>query len=138
MLQPKRQKHQKYFRGKMRGLSVLGSSLSFGEFGLKSLDRGWLSSNQIEAARKAISHHTKRGGKVWIRVFPDKPITAKASGSRMGSGKGDIKGYVAVVKPGRILFELAGVPRQTAAEAMRLAGNKLPFKTKFIASEKNE
>ena len=137
MLQPKRLKHQKYFRGKMRGLSQLGSSLSFGEYGLKSLSRGWLTANQIEAARKAISHHTKRGGKVWIRVFPDKPITAKASGSRMGSGKGEIKGYVAVVKPGRIVFELAGVPQEIAVEAMRLAGNKLPFKTKFISSVKS-
>jgi len=138
MLQPKRLKHQKYFRGKMRGLSQLGSSLSFGEYGLKSLGRGWLTANQIEAARKAISHHTKRGGKVWIRVFPDKPITAKASGSRMGSGKGEIKGYVAVVKPGKIIFELAGVPQEMAVGAMRLAGNKLPFKTRFVSSGKNE
>jgi len=137
MLQPKRLKHQRQFRGKMRGISIRGSELNFGEYGLKSMECIWLTANQIESARKAIAHHTKRGGKIWTRVFPDKPISQKAGGSRMGSGKGDLKGYVAVVRPGVILFELAGVPLEVAAEAMRLAGNKLPIKTKFISSTDN-
>jgi large subunit ribosomal protein L16 len=135
MLQPKRFKYQKQFRGKMRGESIRGSELAFGEYGLKSLGRVWLTANQIEAARKAIAHYTKRGGKIWTRAFPDKPITSKAGGSRMGSGKGDIKGYVAVITPGRILFELAGVSEEVATEAMRRAGAKLPIKTKLIKTE---
>ena len=135
MLQPKRQKYQKQFRGKMRGFALRGSNLNFGEYGLKSMECIWLTANQIESARKAIAHHTKRGGKIWCRVFPDKPITQKAAGTRMGSGKGDIKGYVAVVTPGRILFEIAGVSRETASQAMKLAGNKLPIKTVFVSNE---
>jgi large subunit ribosomal protein L16 len=135
MLQPKKEKYRKKFRGKMRGRSVRGSKIDFGEFGLKALDRTWLTANQIEAARKAITHYTKRGGKVWIRVFPDKPITKKALGVRMGSGKGDVKGYVCVVKPGKMIFELAGVPEEIAREALRRAAHKLPIKTKIMAKE---
>lgn len=135
VLQPRKEKYRKKFRGKIRGNSLRGASLGFGEYGLKALGRAWLTANQIEAARKAITHYTKRTGKVWIRVFPDKPITQKAQGVRMGSGKGDVKGHVAVVKPGRIIFEVAGVPLETAQEALRRAGHKLPFKTKFITKE---
>jgi large subunit ribosomal protein L16 len=135
MLQPKKSKFRKQFRGKMRGTAQRGSTLAFGEYGLKSLGRGWLSSRQIEAARRAITHHTKRAGKVWIRVFPDKPVTKKAAGAPMGKGKGDPDHFVAVVKPGRILFELAGVSEELAAEAIRRAAAKLPFKTKFISRE---
>lgn len=135
MLQPKKSKYRKQFRGKMRGVSSQGSTLAFGDYGLKSLDRGWLSARQIEAARRAITHHTKRAGKVWVRVFPDKPVTSKPAGAQMGKGKGDVDRYVAVVTPGRILFELAGVPEEIAAEAMRRAGAKLSFKTKFISKE---
>lgn len=133
MLQPKKQKFRKQFRGKMPGLSYRGAEVSFGEFGLKATDRGWLSSRQIEAARKAIVKYTKRGGKVWIRVFPDKPITKKALGTRMGSGKGDIHEYVAVIRPGRVLFEIAGVTIETAAEAFKNAGAKIPFSVKLVA-----
>jgi len=135
MLQPRKSKYRKQFRGKMRGISPQGSTLAFGDYGLKNLGRGWLSARQIEAARKAITHHTKRAGKVWIRVFPDKPVTSKPVGAKMGKGKGDVDRYVAVVTPGRILFELAGVPKEIAAEAMRRAGAKLPFKTKFVSKE---
>jgi large subunit ribosomal protein L16 len=135
MLQPRKEKYRKRFRGKMRGNSWRGSKLEFGDFGIKALGRAWLTANQIEAARKAITHYTKRSGKVWIRVFPDKPITKKALGVRMGSGKGDVKGYVCVVKPGRIIFELAGVPSEIAEEALKRASHKLPFKTKIIAKE---
>lgn len=132
MLQPKRQKYRKQFRGSMPGKAQVGSSISFGEYGLKSLDRGWVSANQIESARKAITHYTKRQGKVWIRVFPDKPYTKTAAGSRMGGGKGDVAGYAAVVKPGKILFELAGVEENIAKEAIRRAINKLSVKAKFV------
>ncbi len=135
MLQPKKSKYRKQFRGKRRGLAFRGSSLSFGDYGLKSQDRGWMTANQIEAARRALAHHTKREGKIWVRVFPDKPITKKAAGVRMGSGKGDIDKYVAVIKPGRILFEMAGVSEQIALESMKLASAKLPFKTKIIKKE---
>lgn len=135
MLQPKKSKYRKQFRGKMKGRSSRGFSLAFGDYGLKSLGRAWLTASQIEAARRAITHYTKRAGKVWIRVFPDKPVTAKSSGVGMGSGKGDIDKYVAVVKPGRILFELAGVTEEIAREAMIRAGSKLPFKTKFITEK---
>jgi large subunit ribosomal protein L16 len=135
MLQPKKSKYRKQFRGRMKGVSTRGSTLAFGEYGLKSLGRGWLSARQIEAARRAITHHTKRAGKVWIRVFPDKPVTKKPSGAKMGKGKGDIDHYVMVVTPGRILFELAGVPKELAVEAIRRAGSKLPFKTKFVSKE---
>ncbi|KKU56907.1 50S ribosomal protein L16 [Candidatus Amesbacteria bacterium RIFCSPLOWO2_02_FULL_48_11] len=133
MLQPKKQKYRKQFRGQMPGLSRRGAEVNFGEYGLKALGRGWLSARQIEAARKAISRHAHRGGKVWIRVFPDKPITKKALGTRMGSGKGDIHEYVSVVTPGRILFEIAGVTSEVAAVAFRRAAAKLPFKVKLVA-----
>ena len=132
MLQPKRQKYRKSFRGRMKGKSIRGSRLSFGEYGLKALGRGWLSSNQIEAGRRAITHSIKRGGKVWIRVFPDKPVTKKATGVRMGGGKGDIDRYVAVVRPGRILYEVSGVEEELVMEALKRASDKIPFKTKII------
>jgi len=132
MLQPKKSKFKKQFRGKMRGLAYKGAELSFGQYGLKSESRGWLTDRQIEAARKAISHATKRVGKVWIRVFPDKPITKKPTGVRMGGGKGDIWGYVVTITPGRIIFELAGVTENIAEQALKRAAAKLPFKTKFI------
>jgi large subunit ribosomal protein L16 len=135
MLQPKKSKYRKQFRGSMKGIRVKGSSLAFGDYGLKSQGRGWLTARQLEAARKAITHSTKRAGKVWIRVFPDKPVTAKPAGAKMGSGKGDIKEHVAVIRPGKIIFELAGVEKEFAQEAMRLAAAKLPFKTKFVARE---
>ena len=135
MLQPKKRKYRKDFRGKRRGLAQRGNNVDFGDFALKSIDRGWITSRQIEAARKTVSHHTKRLGKLWIRVFPDKPVTKKAAGSKMGSGKGDIEGYVAVVKPGRIIFEIAGVTPEVAKEAFRKASHKLPFKTLFIVKE---
>lgn len=131
MLQPKKSKFRKQFRGRMTGVSTRGTEVSFGEFGLKAVEHGWLSARQIEAARKAISHHIQRGGKVWIRVFPDKPVTKKALGTRMGSGKGDIDQYVCVVRPGRILFEVAGVAESLCREAFRNASAKLPFKTRF-------
>jgi large subunit ribosomal protein L16 len=132
MLQPKRQKYRKHFRGSMKGTSSAGSKVSFGEFGLKALGRSWLSARQIEAARKTITHYTKRAGKLWIRVFPDKTYTKKGAGVRMGGGKGEIEGYVSVVKPGRIIFELAGVPEDIAKEAFRRATQKFPLKTKFV------
>jgi large subunit ribosomal protein L16 len=135
MLQPKRQKYRKQFRGKMGGNSSRGIDVAFGDYGLKALGRGWLSARQIEAARKAITHHTSRGGKVWIRVFPDKPVTKKALGTRMGSGKGDIFEYVAVVTPGRILFEVAGIPGDLAQTAFARASAKLPFKVKMVGRE---
>lgn len=132
MLAPKRAKHRKQFRGKRRGISLRGSYVSFGEYGLQALTSGWVSSRQIEAARRAITHSIKRGGRVWIRVFPDKPITKKPPETRMGSGKGDVYEYVAVVRPGRILFEMTGVNQDIATEALRLAGAKLPVRTRFI------
>lgn len=132
MLAPKRAKYRKAFRGKRRGKSVRGSNIDFGMFGLKATSSGWVSSRQIEAARKALTHHTKRGGRIWIRIFPDKPITKKPQETRMGSGKGDVAQYVAVVKPGRIMFEMAGVPLDVSREAMRLAAAKLPVRTTFI------
>ncbi|MFC1711982.1 50S ribosomal protein L16 [Patescibacteria group bacterium] len=135
MLQPKKQKYRKHFRGKRRGVRVSGSSLSFGEYGLKSLSCGWLSSRQIEAARKAITHFTKRSGKLWIRVFPDKTYTKKGAGSRMGSGKGEVEGYVAVIRPGRIIFELAGVEEEISLESLKRAGAKLPIKTRVVKKE---
>lgn len=136
MLAPKRAKHRKVFRGKRRGLAFRGSVLSFGEYGLKAMESGWVSSRQIEASRRALTHHIRRGGRVWIRIFPDKPITKKPPETRMGSGKGDVAEYVCVVKPGRVLFEMSGVDATLAAEAMRLAGIKLPIKSKFIMKEK--
>jgi len=133
MLQPKKQKYRKVFRGRMKGLSFRGASLEFGDYGLKALACGWISAKQIESARKAITHETKRGGRLWIRIFPDKSYTHKGAGVRMGSGKGEIEGYVAVVRPGRILFELGGISEAVARESFRLAGRKLPLKTKFVA-----
>jgi large subunit ribosomal protein L16 len=133
MLQPKRQKYRKSFRGRMRGLSFKGASLEFGDYGLKALECGWIPSRRLEAARKAVSHETKRGGRLWIRVFPDKSYTHKAAGVRMGSGKGEIEGYVAVIRPGRIIMELGGVTESVARESFRLAGRKLGLTTKFVA-----
>ncbi len=135
MLQPKRQKYRKQFRGKMRGEAQRGNQISFGEYALKAEQRGWIHSKQIEAARKSITHLTKKTGKLWIRIFPDKPYTKKGAGVRMGGGKGDIEGYVAVVKPGRIIFELAGVTEEVAKRAMYLAANKIPIKTLFVKKE---
>ena len=133
MMQPKKSKFRKQFRGRMKGVATRGAEVAFGQFGLKAMGVGWVSARQIEAARKAITHHTQRGGKVWIRIFPDKPVTKKALGTRMGSGKGDIHEYVCVVNPGRIVFEVAGVDEVTARRAFANAGAKLPIKTSFIA-----
>ncbi len=135
MLSPKRVKHRKVMRGKRRGNAKGGSDVNFGEYGLKAIERGWITNRQIEAARVAMTRKIKRGGKVWINVFPDKPFTKKPAETRMGSGKGNPEGWVAVVKPGRVMFELAGVPEDLAKEAMRLAGHKLPIKTKFVKRE---
>ena len=132
MLMPKKVKWRKQARGRMRGQTKGGDLVSFGEFGLKALEPGWISSRQIEAARIAISRSMRRTGKYWIRVFPDKPITKKPAETRMGKGKGAPEGWVAVVKPGRVMFELAGVTREMAKEAFRLAGHKLPIKTKLV------
>lgn len=134
MLLPKKTKYRKRFKGRMRGIARRGTELSFGDYGLKSLGRAWVSSRQIEAARKAITHHTKRGGKLWIRIFPDKPVTKKPSEVRMGGGKGPVDHYVAVVTPGRMLFEISGLSEEVAKEAMARAARKLPIKTKFISS----
>lgn len=135
MLAPKRAKHRKTFRGKRGGVSIRGSHVDFGEFGLKALTSGWVSSRQIEAARRALTHSTRRGGRTWIRIFPDKPITKKPPETRMGSGKGDVYEYVAVVRPGRILFEMSGVTHEQAQEALRLASAKLPIRTRFVVKE---
>jgi large subunit ribosomal protein L16 len=132
MLMPKRTKYRKQQRGRMGGLAIRGGSLTFGEFGLKCLDPAWITNKQIEAARVAINRHIKRGGKMWIRIFPDKPITVKPAETRMGKGKGNPEGWVAVVRPGRILFELEGVPEPLAREALRLGASKLAVKTKFV------
>lgn len=132
MLEPKKAKYRKQFRRGARTVSCRGTALAFGDSGLKSLTGGWITEKQIEAARRTITHFTQRGGKVWIRIFPDKPITAKPAGSRMGAGKGDVKGYVAVVTPGRIIFEVAGVSRELAQEALRRAAHKLPLKTRLV------
>ncbi len=135
MLMPKRTKFRKAHRGRMKGKSVAGSSMAFGEYGLQALEPAWISSAQIEAARRTITRFIKRGGKLWIRIFPDKPVTKKPAETRMGSGKGTPEFWVAVVRPGRILFELAGVPEADAKEAMALAAHKLPIKTKFVQRE---
>jgi large subunit ribosomal protein L16 len=132
MLTPKRQKYRKQQRGTMKGIATRGTKLSFGEYGLQSLDMGWISSRQIESARRAISNYTQRGGRIWITIFPDKPITKKPPEVRMGGGKGDIEAYVAPVKPGRVMFEMAGVTADIAKEALRLAAHKLPVKTRII------
>lgn len=135
MLQPKRVKFRKQHRGHRRGPANSGTSVAFGEFGLQALSAAWIDSRQIEAARRAITHHIKRGGKVWIRIFPDKPVTAKPAETRMGKGKGAPDHWVAVVKPGRVIFELAGVHEDVAREAMRLAGHKLSVNTRFVMRE---
>lgn len=132
LLQPKRTKYRKAFRGKRGGIATRGNTLSFGTFGIKATQSGWLSSRQIESARRAMAHYTQRGGRIWIRVFPDKPITRHPAESRMGSGKGDVEGYVAVVKPGTLIFEMGAVTKNIAAEALRLASHKLPIETKFV------
>lgn len=133
MLAPKRAKFRKHFRGTMGGVAQRGTTLSFGDYALKAEAAGWIASRQIEAARRAISHYTRRGGRIWIRIFPDKPITHKPSETGMGGGKGDVVEYVAVVRPGRILFEMGGVTKETAQEAMRLAAQKLPLPTRIIS-----
>lgn len=138
MLQPARTKWRKQRKGRMKGTSFRGSDLSFGEIGLQAVGRGWLTSRQIEAARIALTREIKRGGKVWIRVFPDKPITSKPAEVRMGTGKGSVDGYVAVVKPGRMLYEVQGVAEDVALEALRLAAFKLPIKTKIVRRESVE
>lgn len=132
MLMPKRVKYRKQQRGRNRGLAHRGSRVSFGEYGLMSLDRNWITSRQIESARRAITGYVKRGGKVWIRIFPDKPVTQKPAETRMGSGKGAVDHYVAVIKPGRVLFEIAGVREELALEALRRAAQKLPVRCKVV------
>ena len=132
MLSPKRVKFRKMFKGRTRGVAVRGSSIAFGSYGLQALEPGWITNRQIEAARVALTRHIKRGGKVWIRIFPDKPVTAKPAETRMGKGKGNPEGWVAVVQPGRVLFELEGVPETIARQALKLASAKLPIKTKFV------
>lgn len=132
LLAPSRTKYRRQHRGRMKGKAIRGSTLSFGEFGLQALEPCWMEARQIEAARIALTRFMKRGGKVWIRVFPDKPITAKPAETRMGSGKGAVDHWVAVVKPGRIIFEIGGVSEEIAKEAVRLAGHKLPVRTRFI------
>ncbi|MGE5591034.1 MAG: 50S ribosomal protein L16 [Bacillota bacterium] len=138
MLMPKRVKHRRVQKGRMRGYAYRGNELTFGEFGLQSLEPAWITDRQIEAARVAMTRYIKRGGKVWIKIFPDKPITKKPAETRMGSGKGAPEYWVAVVRPGRVLFEIAGVPEDVAREAMRLAAHKLPVKTKFVSREEME
>lgn len=135
MLSPKRTKFRKQQRGRMTGQATRGNTLNFGEFALQALEPSWITSRQIEASRRAMTRYIRRGGKIWIRIFPDKPVTQRAAETRMGSGKGSPEFWVAVVKPGRILFEIAGVSEEIAREAMRLAANKLPIKTKFITRE---
>lgn len=135
MLAPRKMKHRKTMRGSMRGLAQSGNRLAFGKYGIKALDRGWVTAAQLEAARRAMTRHVKRGGKIWIRVFPDKPITQKASEVPMGSGKGNPVGFVTVVKPGHVLFEMDGVEQEVGLEALRLATHKLPVRTKIIQRE---
>jgi len=132
MLQPKKQKYRKQFRKGARTISEKGSKIAFGDFGLKAISCGRLSEKQLEAARRAIAFFTRKGGKIWVRVFPDKPVTKKAAGTRMGSGKGDVVGFVVPITAGRILFEMAGIPIDQAKEAIRLAADKIPFKTRFV------
>jgi large subunit ribosomal protein L16 len=133
MLMPKKQKYRKQMRGTMKGNAARGTKISFGEFGLQSLGTAWVSSRQIEAGRRAISHYTQRGGRIWIRIFPDKPISKKPAEVRMGGGKGDTNEYVATIRPGKMLFEISGVTSDIAKEALRLASHKLPVKTKFVS-----
>ena len=133
MLLPKRVKYRRVHRGRLTGKAMRGNTVSYGEFGLVALEPAWITSNQIEAARIAMTRYTKRGGQVWIKIFPDKSVTMRAADSRMGSGKGNPEYWVAVVKPGRVMFEIAGVPEDVAREALRLASHKLPIKTKIVA-----
>lgn len=132
LLVPKRAKYRKTFKGKRGGIATRGETIAFGSFALKSEDRGFISSRQIEAARRAMTRYTQRGGRIWIRIFPDKPVTKHPAEARMGSGKGAVEGYVAVVKPGNVIFEMGAVTEDIAKEAMRLAAHKLPIKTRFI------
>ncbi len=138
MLMPKRVKYRRVHRGRMTGKALRGNKVTYGEYGLQALEPGWITANQIEAARVAMTRYCKRFGKVWIKIFPDKPVTKKPAEVRMGSGKGSPEFWVAVVKPGRVMFELAGVPEETAREALRLAAMKLPIKTKFVTKKETE
>ncbi|MGA9380837.1 MAG: 50S ribosomal protein L16 [Phormidium sp.] len=138
MLSPKRTKFRKQQRGRMTGLAYRGSDLNFGDFGLQALEPAWITSRQIEASRRAMTRYIRRGGKIWIRIFPDKPVTMRPAETRMGSGKGAPEFWVAVVKPGRIMFEITGVTEEIAREAMRLASNKLPIKTKFVVRSEEQ
>ena len=138
MLMPKRVKRRRVFRGRMKGKAMRGNFLAYGDFGLVATEPSWITSQQIEAARIALTRYTKRGGQVWIKIFPDKPVTEKPAETRMGSGKGSPEYWVAVVKPGRVLFEIAGVSEEVAREALRLASHKLPLKTKILAREDNK
>jgi large subunit ribosomal protein L16 len=135
MLSPKRVKFRKMFKGRTRGVATRGAQISFGSYGLMAMEPGWITNRQIEAARVALTRHIKRGGKVWIRIFPDKPITKKPAETRMGKGKGSPEGWVAVVKPGRVMFELEGIAKPEAQKAMALAAAKMPLKTKFVVRE---
>ncbi len=137
MLLPKRVKYRRVHRGRMKGTATRGNKVTYGDFGLQALEPSWITSNQIEAARVAMTRYIKRGGQVWIKIFPDKPITQKPAGTRMGSGKGAPEQWVAVVKPGRVMFEIAGVSEDVAREALRLASHKLPIKCKFVAKEES-
>lgn len=135
MLQPRRVKFRRAFRGSMKGAATRGSNIEFGDFALKSQEAGWITARQLEAARRAITHYTKRGGRLWIRIFPDKPVSKKPPETRMGSGKGAVDHYISVVRPGTVIFEVSGVEKEVAKEAMRLAGRKLPVSVKFTAKE---
>ncbi|WP_041669083.1 50S ribosomal protein L16 [Acetobacterium woodii] len=138
MLMPKRVKRRKQHRGRMKGKALRGNKITYGDFAIQALEPAWITANQIEAARVAMTRYIKRGGQVWIKIFPDKPVTQKPAETRMGSGKGSPEYWVAVVKPGRVMFEIAGIPEETAREAMRLAQHKLPIKTKFITRKDQE
>jgi large subunit ribosomal protein L16 len=138
MLMPKRVKYRRVHRGRMKGKAMRGNTVTYGEFGLQALEPAWITSNQIESARRAMTRYVKRGGNIWIKVFPDKPVTEKPAETRMGSGKGSPEYWVAVVKPGRIMFEMGGVTEEDAREAMRLAAHKLPIKTKFVTREETQ
>ena len=137
MLMPKRVKYRKVHRGRMKGKAMRGNELAYGEYGIKALEPCWITSNQIEAARRAMTRYIRRGGNIWIKIFPDKPVTEKPAETRMGSGKGNPEYWVAVVKPGRVLFEMGGVSEEVAREAMRLASMKLPIRTKFVMKDKD-
>jgi large subunit ribosomal protein L16 len=137
MLSPRRTKYRKQHRGRMRGMASRGNTLNFGDYALQAIEPSWITARQIESARRAMTRYVKRGGKIWIRIFPDKPVTMRAAETRMGSGKGSPEFWVAVVKPGRVMFEMAGVPEEIAKEAMRLAAQKLPIKTKFITRDED-